>query len=297
VTRWRATYRLKWQWLLLGLQLALQAALVAADDSRRALLWEISGPGQPVSYLFGTIHSESPAVLKLAPPVQQAFDAAQVVVLEVLLDGEAMLHSSRAMLLEEGRRLSQLAGASLFERAARAGAARGIPEVVLERMKPWAVAVTLSMPAAETGMVLDLWLYEQALQAGKRVHGLESIGEQLGIFDDLPETRQLELLRSAVDHFPAIDAMHAELLAAWQQRDLDRLQAISDAALQDEDRQFAADFEQRLIIARNRLMAERVQAYLRAGNAFVAVGALHLPGEEGLLALLQGRGYTLRPVY
>jgi len=284
--------------ILLLLLVFLQASPVLAEaDRQRGLLWEVSQPGQPASYLFGTIHSGDPAVLELPLPVQQAFTAAGRVVLEILLDQDALLSSSRIMLLGEGRLLSDITGRDLFEKASRAIQTRGIPEIVLERMKPWAAAVTLSMPAPGTGEVLDMLLYQQALRAGKPVYGLESIHEQLAVFDDMPESDQLVLLRDAVENFQEIDAMQRELLDAWLQRDLGTLLAINAAAMETGDRELAAEFQDRLITGRNRLMAERLQPYLQEGNAFVAIGALHLPGESGLLNLLEQRGYTIRVMY
>jgi uncharacterized protein YbaP (TraB family) len=263
----------------------------------QGLLWEVSKPGTATSHLFGTIHSEDPEVLQLGAPVQAAFDAAHSVVLEVLLDTDAMQYSSAAMLLMDGRTLAGIIGADLFSRASRATRSRGIPDVLLQRMKPWAVAVTLSMPVPDTGQVLDMVLYQSALQANKPVHGLETIHEQLDVFDDLSESDQIVLLRDALDNFPELDAMHAELLAAYKQRDLGTLQAINDVSLETGDRRLADHFQRRLIGDRNRLMAERMQPYLEQGRAFVAVGALHLPGADGLLQLLQQHGYTVRVVY
>jgi hypothetical protein len=271
--------------------------VLAGSDRQQGLLWEIAAPGQPPAYLFGTIHAGEAAVLALPEPVQQAFDAAHSVVLEVLLDLDAMRDSSQLMLLGDDRLLSDITGQALFEQTARAIRTRGIPEVVVARMKPWAAAVTLSMPAPEAGGVLDMQLYQQALQAGKPVFGLESIREQLAIFDDMPEQEQLVLLRDVVENFAEIDAMQRALIDAWLQRDLGTLMDINMAAMQTGDRQQAAEFQDKLIVRRNRLMAERLQPYLREGGVFVAVGALHLPGETGLLNLLQQRGYTVRVIY
>ena len=213
------------------------------------------------------------------------------------MDTEAMVHSSSAMLMTDGRLLSDIIGQSLFEKTARAVSARGIPEVVLERMKPWAVATTLSMPLPETGMVLDLKLFQAAEQAGKQLHGLETIREQLDVFETMPESDQVVLLKDAVDNLEVIDDMNAALLSAWKRRDLAAMMAISDDAMQSGDQRIARDFEQRLIIDRNRLMAERIEPHLERGGAFIAVGALHLPGDDGLLNLLERRGYTLMLIY
>lgn len=277
----------------------LCVSVMSAADVRRdhGLLWEISKPGMNSSYLFGTVHSEDPGVLQLAPPVKQAFDRSDQVILEIMMDMDAMIYSSMAMLLTDGRTLSDLIGTALFEKTAQAIQSRGIPEIVLERMKPWAAAVTLSMPPPETGMMLDLLLFQQAQEAGKQLHGLETIQEQLDVFDTMPESDQIRLLRDAVDNQDKIDRMNAEIVALYKRRDLAGMLALNERYMKEGDPGVSRDLEQRLIIDRNRLMAERMQPYLKAGSAFVAVGALHLPGDQGLLNLLDRRGYTVKPVY
>ena len=107
----------------------------------------------------------------------------------------------------------------------------------------------------------------------------------------------MALLQDAVDNLDLIDEMNAALLAAWKRRDLAAMMAISDAAIESGDQRIARDFEQRLIIERNHLMADRLEAHLQRGGAFIAVGALHLPGEDGLIRLLEQRGYSLRMIH
>jgi len=276
----------------------LQTACCLADtDYSHGLLWEISQAGQQPSWLFGTIHSEDPEVVNLPAPVREAMDAARSVVLEILMDAEAMQYSSTAMLMLDGRSLPDVIGQPLYEKVSTAIASRGIPELVLNHMKPWAAAVTLSTPAPETGEMLDRVLYQDALEQGKAVYGLETLQEQLGLFDAMPEADQIALLNDTVDNFPQLDALHAALLAAYKQRDLGELHAISTASMQAGDQRLAEDFQRRLIDERNRRMVERMQPYLRQGKAFVAVGALHLPGKDGLLKLLERQGYTVRRLY
>lgn len=292
------TRRINYAAALIVLLVLLSFSFVQADTPRnRGLLWEVTQAGIPASYLFGTIHSEDPEVVHLAAPVQKAFDDSQTIVLEVLLDMNAMMASSAAMLLMDGRLLKDLVGESLFSRTATAMQVRGMPVMMTEHMQPWAAAITLSMPVPETGRVLDVVLYEHAMQAGKQVHGLETIQEQLAVFATMPLANQVLLLEDAVEHYQEMDTLHAQLLSAWKQRDLARLVAINEDALASGNQRFADDFQQRLIVQRNHLMVERMQPYLRQGKTFVAVGALHLPGDEGLLNLLEQQGYTVRMVY
>lgn len=285
--------------LLLATLLCCVQALYADTHARkqRGLLWEISKPGTLPGYLFGTIHSEAPAVLRLDGAVQRVLDDASRVVLEVQMDRDAMIYTSAAMLMTDGRLLSTILDGDLFAQAATAMQARGIPELVMERMKPWAVAMTLAMPPAVTGEVLDLKLYQFALENNKPVYGLETIREQLDVFEGLPLNDQVALLKDAVEQFTDIDALHAELLAAYLSRDLATLEALNEVSMQTGDQRLARDFQQRLILDRNRRMAERMQEHLEAGGAFIAVGALHLPGEQGLLELLEQQGYSVRVVY
>jgi len=200
-------------------------------------------------------------------------------------------------LMTDGRMLSDIIGKPLFRQTASAIRSRGIQELVLERMKPWAAAVILSMPASETGLVLDMMLYQSALEQGKSVHGLETVEEQLNVFEALSEKDQVLLLQDAVENFPALDALHAELLQAYKQRDLAGLMALGEAAMQAGDQQLADEFQQHLVVDRNHRMSDRMQVYLRQGEVFIAVGALHLPGEEGLLKLLEQQGFTVRRLY
>jgi uncharacterized protein YbaP (TraB family) len=228
--------------------------------------------------------------------VERAFTGSRQVILEVNLDTDAMVAGSTAMLMTDGRRLSEIVGKTLFAQTAAALQTRGIPEVIADLMKPWAAAVALSMPAPETGRVLDVVLFQRARQTGKSLRGLETIAEQLEVFEGLPLDDQVALLRDAVEQLAGIDAMNAELLAAYKRQDLAAMMAINESAMTIGDQRLAKEFQHRLVVDRNHRMADRMEPYLKQGGAFVAVGALHLPGEQGLLRLLEQRGYSVSAV-
>lgn len=296
-------WRLWWQgWLLLlllgGLQSAQAWNLGAAQVKEQGLLWQITSPASgKTSYLFGTIHSEDPRVTTLAPLVQSAFDRSTRYVMEIIPDQASMTAASQAMLLDQGTSLRVLVGVPLFDRTVRILRELGVPAEAADRFKPWAAMVIMSMPRLETGQVLDLMLYSAALQAGKTQAGLESALEQLSIFDSLPVAEQKVLLEETVTMYPQMHTMLEQMHVAYIARDLAKLAALSEQYSNMGDARLAKKINSSLVDQRNHRMAQRMETYLREGGAFVAVGALHLPGEQGLLQLLRKRGYVVTAVY
>ncbi|HEY6093901.1 MAG TPA: TraB/GumN family protein [Gallionellaceae bacterium] len=295
-----------WRWrtwglllLLLGGWQAAQAGDGAATQAReQGLLWQITSPDSGKrSYLFGTIHSEDPRVTRLAPPVQAAFDRSSRYVMEIIPDQASMQAASQAMLLDQGESLQALLGQPLYDKTVQALKQLGVPPEVTDRFKPWAAMVIMSMPRSKTGQVLDFVLYGAAIKAGKPQSGLETALEQISVFDSLPLDEQKVLLEDAVALFPQMDSMMEQMHVAYLSRDLGKLVALSDQYNRQGNAELANKINAMLIDQRNKRMAERMEAYLREGGAFVAVGALHLPGEQGLLQLLRKRGYVVTSVY
>jgi len=281
---------LLWFALLL---VAIQPLPAAEGPFSRGLLFQIERSGEPAGFLFGTIHSEDPRVMSLPPAVEQAFLLSPVLCLEVDMAPANLLASVSGMFLQDGRRLQEIVGPGLYQRLVPVARERGIPEVSLRHYKPWAIAVLLSTPAAETGEFLDLMLYRRALQLGKPILGLESVNEQLDLFDTLSGQEQVNLLEEALNNLEQLPTLFQTLLERYLDRDLAGLMEINRQLLPEEGRDFAERFQVELLDRRNRRMVERLQRHLEKGGVFVAVGALHLPGEQGMLRLLQERGYQV----
>lgn len=108
---------------------------------------------------------------------------------------------------------------------------------------------------------------------------------------------QITMLRDAVAQHDQVDQIIEQLITAYLRRDLKALESISNAAMQDGDDRVAEMFTTEVVDRRNYRMLVRMQPRLREGNAFIAVGALHLPGDKGLLNLLRNKGYRVSPVY
>lgn len=271
---------------------------VPATAFTQGLLWKVERAGVKPSYLFGTVHSEEPRVLNVPAVVQQAFDAAQSFTMEVLLDDSATQQMMSRMFLPAGQDLQMLLGQPLFVRTSQLMLEHGTPAEVVLRMKPWVVFTTLSLPKPETGLFLDIALQANAVRQGKPVYGLETIDEQLRVFDEIAVPDQIILLEEAVENHAQLKRDLQQVIERYLARDLAGMEQLSD---EESERlgnpRLVADAEYRLIDERNVRMVERMASRLHEGNAFVAMGALHLPGERGVLRLLQQRGYRVSAVY
>ncbi len=261
------------------------------------LLWRVQGPGGGSDYIFGTIHIEDPRVLALPDAVVSALAAADTFVMELKPDLSSLTQLGTAMLYSDGNDLEQVLGTDLFGRAAKALAERGISEPAARKMKPWAALITLSVPKPETGMVLDIVLYMKAVEQAKSVQGLESSEEQISVLADLPLSMQMDLIRETLDNQALIDEVHQRLIEAYLARDLDAMLTLNHQSMAMTDASTRDLVTTRMVTDRNRRMVERMLPSLKKGAAFVAIGALHLPGPEGILKLLEQRGYAVTKVY
>ncbi|HHH38550.1 MAG TPA: TraB/GumN family protein [Sedimenticola sp.] len=287
----RLAKRILWPLVLwLGL---CGTALSAAGQS---VLYSFSRPGQPTHYLLGTMHSDDSRVISVLDRVRQPMDEVDQVVLEILPDAGSLVSASLAMLLPADQKLSQLLGQGLYRRVLAPMQEKGVPELLLERMKPWAVAVTLGTPELQ-GPAMDQVIQQRALAAGKRLVALETAQEQMALFDDLPRALQVRMLEEVLEQQDSLAMQLEHLTQAYLAGDLERLRALSleyDAA---GDQALSAWFRRVLIEERNLRMFQRLLPILEQGGTLVAVGALHLPGNEGLVKLLQNAGYSVTPLY
>ena len=156
--------------------------------------------------------------------------------------------------------------------------------------------MTLSTPPPNTGFFMDLSLSLRASGSGLKVVGLETLEQQLSFLENMPLTMQLSLLDQAITEFDQVQAAHDQMVDAYLNNDLLELQALSDEQLQGVGEEASDYFITSGIHARNLRMAESLLPHLENDRVFVAVGALHLPGEDGLLNLLRRKGFELRPL-
>lgn len=290
--------------LLVGLLALGRPALAGAEiPYGNGLLWQIDGAGPEPSYLFGTMHSADEDVTRLAPAVREAFSQAQSLTLEVIMTPEAQMNLAMSMALTDGRTLDQVLGPDLFQRTVTAGRPYGFGQQQLRLFKPWAVMTLLSLPPSEVRRqaagrkALDQLLQDDAGQRGVPLHSLEEIEEQISLFNDMAEDDQVAMLDATVEQSGQVEGLFEEMRSAYLNQHPARIFELMQAQQTGFNPELVQVFTDRFLDERNDRMVARMQDRLAEGGAFIAVGALHLPGERGILHQLEERGYRLTRLY
>ncbi len=276
--------------------LAQRDDLSSIDSVTGGMLWKVrKGKGRS-SYLLGTIHSSDRRVVRLRPAVARALDRSERFVMEMIPDTSALRLFGITMVFNDGRSLQSVLDQDLYDQVVKAMADYGLPELAIRNMKPWVIMAMLSMPKPGNEPILDLVLHQEAVSAGKATAGLESAKEQLAVFEGLSLEDQVRLLEMTLAQLPEMPKMMAQLLQAYIDDDLKRIARIAAGYKNQGDDALMERFSHRLNDARNVRMVNRMASYLKMGNSFIAVGAMHLPGPTGLIELLRQEGYTVSPV-
>lgn len=276
------------------------SSVAAAPPNSDSLLWRVETEGSAApSYVFGTMHSDRKEILDLPADVERAFDDAERYAFEIDFSGGYMQKATQSMLDSSGGPpLKEQLKDGKWRQLKEVASERGIPAQSLDQFETWAVAVMLSIPETKPRQTLDRVLQRQARENGAPVEGLETVEEQLSVFSDLPEDKQIGVLETVIDlrSDGRLGQLHEESAQAYLDEDLARLVELMEQNPMMPDPQAQAEFKRRMITERNTRMVKRMQPQLDKGGAFVAIGALHLPGEEGIIQQLQNAGYEVTAV-
>jgi uncharacterized protein YbaP (TraB family) len=281
----------------------LLAALPARAKGRRfdhGLLWRIEKQGIAPSHVFGTIHVADARLAELPGVVRQRFDAAKSLMLEFVPDAYSRERFLEASMFLDRQTLEEKIGAQDFERALEVLAPIGLPRDVVNKLKPWGVLLNLRNPGrAEQGTPLDVRLAELARERRLPLSQIEGVEEQIFTFDEFPMESQVALLKHSLAHRGELTELAERTLQAYLERDLAAIWRLREqfAVRHPQIAAHQAAMTKRVVHDRSVVMAFRMQRQLRRGEAFVALGALHLYGDKGVLALLEDDGYRAERVF
>lgn len=277
---------------------ALLLVLLSASSAGQAqVFWSVRDADGANNWLLGTVHSEDPRLLEFPEPLMEALRRADRLALELVPDRAILSQLNQAMYFDE-QRLDELLEPKLYRQVATLmDKAYGLGEPGVRRMRPWAAAMTLSLPPPETGLFMDLALSYRASALDVEVMALETFDEQLAFLAGLSEPEQIGLLRQAVADHGSIGETFESLIEHYLAGDLAALERESRRQMALLDQAIVDHFNRVGIIERNQTMLTRALPYLRQGGTLIAVGALHLPGEQGLLELLRQQGFEVEGIY
>lgn len=182
--------------------------------------------------------------------------------------------------------------------------ARGIPPATVAKMKPWLLSAMVALPVCEVARqaggapVLDVKLAKDAEASGKSVEGLETIADQLRAMASLPIAFHLKGLVDTLKLGDKVNDVNETMIVLYRRGDTGMYVPLFRAVIpeQVDDQSGYAEFEQTMITSRNKVMVDRAAPILAHGNVFMAVGAMHLPGAQGLVEGFRKTGYTVTAV-
>ncbi|MDR1074886.1 MAG: TraB/GumN family protein [Xanthomonadaceae bacterium] len=289
--------------LFLLLTAPFQIGAAPAADSTSPpvpLLWKASNGARAV-YLLGSFHMLKPDDYPLADAVDAAFDDSGTVLFElppedldpsalaVAMYGEALYGADESLRDDVSPQLWQRLRTHVSSNRS------SFPLPVLERFKPWMVAMMINIDeiqrrgmASERG--LDNYFINEAKAAGKTVGGLETMREQIDVLARMTKAEQRQMLSEALDVADGSDEVE-HLHDLWRRGEADALWSEMSESM----RRDYPDLYQRINVDRNRAWLPQIEHRLREGenNTLVVVGAMHLVGEDGLVTMLRGRGYLV----
>lgn len=275
------------------------AATAPAIQGDGPALWVIKDEDSTL-YLFGSVHVLRPTTGWASPRVNAAFDSASDIWFEISNpdDQAAIVPLVQQYGLSPQTPLSTRLTAEEFAELDVAAKTIGASAAQLEPMKPWLVALSLSVaPLVKAGYDpksgVELALKARAEAAGKTIHGFETLEDQIGMLATLPDEVQTDFLRETLKDYEKAVTLLDSMVTSWAQGDVPALERL----VVDDMRADSPELYKVLLVDRNTDWANQIQTQLQSsGTAFIAVGAAHLAGPDSVQAILKSRGVTVESV-
>jgi len=276
--------------LIILLFLIISSDIFLLKVHSQSLLWKISrGDLEVASYLYGTIHIKDKRVLEYNDSVLLAFEKCDAFAIEVDLSSENLTLLSQKMILTDDLTLKDLFAEEEYQLVKTVVEdIIGVDIMLFNKLKPIAIlSLVMNFQSANDADVsVDEYFYRKAVAENKEIIGIETIEEQLEILETIPNDY-------IIDYFKNID--HAKedmelIIKLYKSAELEKM-----LEMMQKDKSMVM-IQKNLLTDRNRKMSERIQAMIGERSAFIAIGAGHLPGKEGIINILTKAGYKIEPV-
>jgi uncharacterized protein len=275
-------------------QAGKETLLLNNDDN--TLLWEVNGNGlKQNSYLFGTFHLMCKGDILISDQLKKAMSNASAVYMELDMDDPAMMMGGMMMMnMKGGKKLQELYTDEAYKKVSSYFKdSLHMPITFLERTKPYFLIAMLypKMMPCKTVSGVEEELVKLAKRENKTINGLETMQFQASVFDSIPYEKQASELLKSIDSLPAYSKYFDTMVQVYKEQ---RLSQMENLFTQSE---FGMEEHQDILLdKRNKNWVGLLKNIMNQQSVFVAVGAGHLVGKNGLIALLKSEGYTVRPL-
>ncbi len=275
---------------ILGMQLA---SVLKAQDN--AILWKISGNGlSEESYLYGTLHLLCEDYLNLSPELSGSIQSADKIVMELDMDDPALASEMQ----KYAGNPDQINLRSMLKK----GDAKALDEFLIKHYSTGLDQLGYLRPITLMSMVLvkllecpiksyEVSFVELAQAQEKEIVGLETVEFQMSVFEEISQETQLDWIIDMVRDIEGQGEIYLKLMSAHKKGDLATIMKLLGETTQDYE-----SYEDILINNRNRNWIAPMEKEMQSQSTIFAVGAGHLGGDQGVVRLLEERGYTLEPI-
>lgn len=274
----------------------IATAILTGSAIADPTLWRISDEDSEI-YVFGTVHILRPDVEWQTEEVMAAFEAADTVYFEAPVNDPAEAAGMQQAVMATafnpaGVTLSSLVSAETWSQIEAFAPQIGASAAQLEPFRPWFATLNIGVGfivssgyQPDSGVESTLW--PLANEAGKTLAYFETVEEQIGFFANMSDETSAALLEQTMAEIEAAPDQLDQLVTAWANGDQAAIDEVMNGQMQEE----APELYEVIIVGRNEVWADDIEALLAgSGTAFIAVGAGHLPGEEGVINMLRERG-------
>ena len=268
---------------------------INAQESNTSIFWKVTGNGlEKPSYLYGTVHLIPQSDFFLMDSLENKFESCREIVLEVDMDDPNFLtKTQQLMFMPDNKTINDLLDTTEYDQLS--GFFKDSLNLQLDRfqrLKPFflvqfIIPKMINKPLAS----YEITFVQMAKKYNIDLTGLESIKEQMNSIDKIPFKKQAELVLETVNDFNEEKQIYSQLIDAYKKMDFKNFYTLMFKASTE-----LKEFEQVLLIDRNEKWIPRIEKMIKEKPCFIAVGALHLEGDKGLVALLQSGGYTVTPI-
>ncbi len=276
--------------------LMLLTAFGAARAGENSLLWKISGNGlESPSWLFGTNHMLCPGMISIPDKVKEAMMQSEQLILELDFDDPAVMQKiQQGMIYKDGTTAADYLTDKEYKQVSTFFTdSMNLPFSQLRIIKPFFLSsITLIHYLGCQPVSMESSLIELSSEKEMEVKGLETVSDQLNFVESLPVDKQKEILLAQVTSHDSVKTMYKMMVDKYLEEDIFGLHEITTGYMTGE----YSEFGEEMLVKRNLRWIPDIEEIVRDKSSFIAVGAGHLPGDDGVIMLLREKGYKVEAV-